>query len=329
MTAPYPERTTGARVLAETLADLEQLRHRYPAFDRARFPAVALTTAAHLPDASRDARQLAALVSVWIIAFDDLVDGGEFDERALSLLANELKDTAGRAAGPIELDGKRPSSMPVEEQLHRSLQEISRRIESFCPAESLLGYWRKSFDGMVEAIIEQRALGLGHQGPSTLPAEGLWALLENSIGVPTYLATCFISSGDPDLPDRVGALERLARAAARAIRLANDLRTWEKDEREGNSNSLALLQPRTSQALRTDPSSVQSLLEMHLECEVERVRRLLRASPTRPCRAEQAVERLVTFVTAFYRRHDYHTYSADASEVARGGRSHLAADRAS
>src|SRR5690242_6217230 len=78
-----PPLTVDAAALAlaqEVQADLEALAERWPIFDRKRFPALALTTAVHLPELTRPARALAALTSLWIIAFDEIVDEERADE---------------------------------------------------------------------------------------------------------------------------------------------------------------------------------------------------------------------------------------------------------
>lgn len=304
------------RARREVLADLAGWAARYPVFDPARFPALALTTAAHLADAPRADRALAALVSLWIIAFDDLVDEARLAGRALrelavgyTLLAQAGPDRAPRAFPP-------PGAVPAAaDQLAAALREIVRDLAPRDPPAPLAAYWRATFARMAESIVAQKEVGAALHGRAAAvpPYDRALALLEESIGVPHYLATCFILAGDPALPARLPRLLPLVGACARAIRLANDLRTWPKDERERNFSTLVAARADLARAEPALPPAALHeralrLLDERLRAELARAHALLVASPHPDGGVERGLARLIAFVPAFYAAHDYDTY---------------------
>jgi hypothetical protein len=143
--------------------------------------------------------------------------------------------------------------------------------------------------------------------------EDLIDMLAHSVGVQHYLATCFIVSGDSLLAERLPSLRPAVTACARAIRLANDLRTWQKDEREGGISTLKAVR---AELMRAHPglsraecqARARRLLAGRLDAEVARTHELLAASPCPSGAAERGIARLVAFVPRFYASHDYHTY---------------------
>jgi hypothetical protein len=143
------------------------------------------------------------------------------------------------------------------------------------------------------------------------------ALMErvlHSIGVPFYLATCFILHEDPTIEERLPGLIEIGVECARAIRLANDLRTWEREEIEQTINTVAVLQ---HEILREYPEigpdesrkrAIQILTERKL-ASIARANTLLSCSPESCSPVETGIVRLVTFVTGYYATQDYRTFN--------------------
>ncbi|HEV7216232.1 MAG TPA: hypothetical protein VGP33_14040, partial [Chloroflexota bacterium] len=86
-------------IAGQLCADLQSWAARWPIFAPVRFPAVAQTTAVHLPDLSRSARALAGLVSLWIIAFDEVVDQDRLTCAQLADLTERCRAIVGRSEG--------------------------------------------------------------------------------------------------------------------------------------------------------------------------------------------------------------------------------------
>lgn len=317
-----------ATLAREVRADLEAWAGRYPIFDRARFPAVAITTAVHVPDLTHADRALLAVVPLWLFAFDDLVDGGGIGGPELAVLVANYQAIVRGVPGPPRPWGCRlPGSAG---QLGQVLAELGQRLATYSSfTEPLAGYWRTSFALAVEGIVRDRLLSAslrpdgthrpsGDSAAARLAPPTYQAWLETaqcSIGVHPYLAACFVMYGDLGIASRLPALARITDACGRAFRLANDLRTWEKEERERNFNSVAAVVAELERAAPglTAPerrARARHYLERRLAVHVAETRALLAASPAPDGAVEAGIGRLVEFVVRFYAAHDYHTFQA-------------------
>ena len=308
---------------AEVAADLGSWGATFPLADARRFGALALTTAVHLPGLSRADRALAARLNGWIYAFDDLVDGvpggrhagvgvptgGRLPDAALDPLAARCAAVvAGAPAGRGDAD---PGGVVA------ALGDLVGAVQARPCPPALAAFRRDSFDRMLAGIIRERRLAsaLAAGAPPPSPAAHL-ETARYSIGAPHYLATCFIlqaGAGDPALPARLPALTALALAAADIARLANDLRTWVREEREGTYNSiraadaaLARLMPTLAAADRR--AQAVRAIERLLAARRARVAGLLAAAPAPLPAAEAGVGRLVELIPALYAAADFHEF---------------------
>ncbi len=319
--------------LVEVRTDLEWWANRYPIFNRARLPALALTLAAHLTDRPRANRSLMGLLSLWIAAFDELVDQDWLTSSALHELADRCKAAVGGVARDTYYSSHSSCSrlriaLSSGEQLLCALDELRLRLMALEPEITLAGYWQDTFGRMIDGIIVQRELGASlYAGISDQPAseppillpvdvppyDVLMRTLQHSIGVPHYLATCFLTYRDPELADRLPSLLPAVEACAKAVRLANDLRSWRRDIRERNVNMLVAA---TAAISRSEPGLSASecqeralhQLSKRLAIHVAEVHSLLNASHRPDGAAERGLVRLVDVVTGVYASHDYHTW---------------------
>lgn len=288
----------------ELCADLDAWAARYPVFDPDRFPALALTTVAYLPAVRREDRALAALLSLWIIAFDALVDEGDLDAAALAALAARYDtlldaDAPGWHADP-------PAGWAAAQQLDDALRTIVALLARYHPPAPLQAWWVTSCRATIAAITRQRGLG---RADGQVPGYGAaLPLLVDSIGVRPYLAVGAIVGRESGVAGRMPALAALAGECALAIRLANDLRTWEKDGREGGFNTLVALRAelaRVEPALSTIAARARALSTLRERLADSRVRLVV---PTGAGSTETAMVRLTEVVIGIYAAHDYHTF---------------------
>jgi len=305
------------RPVAALCTDLRGFATRYPLFDAARFPALALTIRTYLPEAQREGHALLALVSLWIIAFDALVDEGTVDATEHAALVTRYG---------ILLDGDGARGIPdnqaqhaeAADQLDAALREIGVRLAAHEPPTALCDWWRSSLRATMAAIVRQRELG--RAGGDAPGYDAILPLLVDSVGVRPYLAVGAIIGREPGLAARRPALVALASECAVAIRLANDLRTWEKDEREGGINTLVALQ---SDLARARPGVAAATIHgLALSTLGERLiasRARCQASLDSFAEADETATgmvRLVEVVVGVYAADDFHTYPAPAGEWA-------------
>lgn len=304
-----PESLAG--LARETQVDLERWASLYPSFDPTEFTGVALTTAVHLPDWSRDKRLLAALVSAWILMFDGMVDEGRMSQsEQQSCIVGYKAIIRDDTALPLRLN----------DDLSLAILDIRQRMAVNPSFAALWRHWRWSFNQMVDAIVWQRHAGQV-QGWVTEPAvmsmpsyDALMGRALHSIGVPFYLATCFILYKDPAIEERLPILIEIGEECARAIRLANDLRTWRREEDEQTINTVVVVR---QEILRENPEigsaechdqAIQVLKEREL-ASIARTHTLLASSPVSSSPVEAGIGRLVNHVTGYYALQDYRKFS--------------------
>jgi hypothetical protein len=280
---------------------------RYPFFDRSRVPALALTTAVHLADLTAAERDVAAAIKLWICAFDDAVDEQQITRIQMDELANES----------IRLFDATPPNTPVVHPMSVALRDIVSRLQRYRTYVSLRSLIQARVNTYAQGVILQWDWGAarseqGHVGVPTY-AEHM-AVARDSTSVPFYLAVCYVLYDDAALMERLPYLVEVGNACATVLRLSNDLRTWDKEDREGTFNTLAALEGELHQA---DPhlaasdrrSRAQQLIAERLETAVVEVQRLLDQSPVPHGAAEDGIARFTRFVTGFYIHHDFREYT--------------------
>ncbi|MGI8972408.1 MAG: terpene synthase family protein [Dehalococcoidia bacterium] len=305
-----------AALARDVCVDLNAWAKRWPIFDRARFRAVALTAAVQLSDLPHEARALAGLVSLWIIAFDEVVDEDRLDSGQLAQLVQDCSTI---------VDARPLSPAAAADPLLRSLQEIIRNVAVYSSFPVFAEAWRQSFSDMLQAIVEHRHLAGGEaaeraeKGRNRPSYEAMLAVTAQSIGVRCYLLTCSILYDDPALGRHLPALAEISAVCARAIRLANDLRTWEKDADEGSANTLWAIE---GELRRADPAistafcraRALEVLQDRLAATVDEARALLLAADAPTARVRRGIDRLLTFVTELYARFDYHQLGPETAD---------------
>ena len=307
---PGPECEHIFTLTQELSAPLAAWCAKYPSLLRpSRVPQISLTLAASAPFLS--ARELlpTARLFLWLFAVDDLCDEHPHAEEAASPLT--LCARFEQAMSVLEAPGDSP---PSEDPLHQAMRDIREGLSPL-PLFSalrtpLLNALRDFLRGMqLEAAWSQ----LYRQSPPG-PAPTLQEYLEKAAcfttgTLPIYLGVLMATRDEaivPRLPHFMG----LGHEAAVSIRLANDLRSYEKELAEGKLNSLVLLQREMMDQYGTAPTVAlersRAEVKAHLLDAMERCSQLGGEEATAGCRATQAIVNVVAFACGFYAHHDFH-----------------------
>jgi len=277
---PADERARVGELTEHLTSHLQEWAAPYGVFDPKRFATTALTmaaAAAWLPEA--DLRAMAP-IPVWIFTVDACLDEGLF----------RPEERHERAAHYVAVAGAAPGREPQPlDPYARALRDLQRDIAPRALATDLRPYWQLTCRRMLTSMIAECEAGESGRMPalSTYLEHGLY-----SIGVPMYLAGAWAFTGDPRLPRELPLLDRLARQSGRAIRLANDLRTHEKERREGNCNALFFV----------PEAEVRRRCVRATAAVAAAARRLSPPSP-----AAVLTDRVTRFSVDFYAEHDFHT----------------------
>lgn len=271
------------RALASALAeDLHRWAGGYGnAFDPCRFDAISLTAAYASPWLDPGRLRAVTRTAIWICAVDDAIDERLTGAAGVSGLVRAYQAVAAGAA-PDPAD-----------PLALSLAEIRAELGAMPLFRELAPLWRAACQRMLEGMRFEwetgRAVAAGEPPPplSLYMRHGRY-----SIGVPWYVLAFWMAAGEPDLPAHLDRLLPALCHAAAAVRLANDLRTCERERREGNLNALML---------GVNPERAQRRLSWHLE----RCQGWLQRVTVGPVASALALARLTRFTTDFYAVADY------------------------
>jgi hypothetical protein len=297
--------------LADAVArDLDRWAASYPLIRRVRAYPLALSVAAAESYGSVEAISSTARLSLWVFTLDDVFDEEVWPEAELMSHVDLYRAIALGEQSVTRGDSLEAALTDVRDDLAR--YPLFGQVGAEW-AQALTG----TIDGMIQEVLWRQAYRL--YGPDALPSyaeyvsTGLY-----SIGGPPHVWAGLITTGDPSTPCHLEHLHKLERIACTCIRLANDLRSQQKEREEENVNSLVIL----SESLR---ESGVSHVEAHRQAEA-RVRadvsaglahlEFHRTSPrTDTGRPEATIADIARFVCEFYDSHDYHTFGKQEQPV--------------
>ncbi|MGW1072137.1 terpene synthase family protein [Streptomyces sp. NPDC002537] len=257
-------------------------------------PGVSLVTAATARDAGDHERLLAAQICLWTFAVDDLFDEGRLTFEELQQRCHAWQILARHDhLGP-------PDDTPLSAVLLGIVREL-RRYPLF-PA--LRAVWAEALTEVLTGMLREHRWRDRHRSTGTLPS--LRAYRVNgmrSIGGPICLWTVIAMLGDPSVPHRLGPLRRLERAACLAIRLANDLRTHEREAAQGDINAVTLhyaAARRTGQGHDRALSTARANVLREMRAELDRCAALRPLVATATGAPEALLTETALFACSFY-----------------------------
>ncbi|MFC7548632.1 terpene synthase family protein [Plantactinospora sp. GCM10030261] len=272
----------GQRELAAYAATLPGLFPTGP-FDPALFGAVAQAIAFGDPDCPPDRLRFANRCVLWGFAVDWQVD-------YVAATRNEID--ALRARSLAVADGAEPEPGDDLSRLLADLRDELAAVPTFPAARAS---WRAELRKVLDAMGREWDWRAAAGGPVTGdPPVSLADYLANADNLACTIVNVshWIRGGDAALVPQLPELVEASGAVQRALRLINDLATYERDLRWGDLNAIALVE---------DRSVVERVLaELVTECRV----RLSKLRVTRPAEADY-LSRQLGFSGGFYRLSDF------------------------
>jgi Terpene synthase family 2, C-terminal metal binding len=277
------------RSLAEHLRDKPRLLES--------LPAVAALVAAAAPWADDDAIYLASRMNLWVFMIDDRFDTSSSSQKDLDLLA------AGCVA-VAEASARTTSGDPILIEL----ANLRRALRAHRMFDSFGRQWAHGVSRMVDAMLQEwrwvRDFHLA--GRAALPTfDEYLEVGQDSVGVmPHIWLTCIISD-DTSCARHVSYLERMASIANRCVRLANDLRSAEREASEGGINALVILS--SIEALEgTTTFDAASWLQTKIAAGLAELETLRNHSVTDTGRAENSIADIARYICEFYGHRDFY-----------------------
>lgn len=171
---------------------------------------------------------LVADAGLVLFAIDDLLDDGALtrDESALRI-AQYTAVARGEGCPEVAFD-------PIA----RAITDLRRRLAMTDLRGDLLAAWA---DAMARMLAGMGAELPGARDLAADDLEGYLATARDSIGVEWVTLTAWIATSASETRAHLPALRRAERDLSTAVRLANDLRSCDRERREGRVNAVTLV----------------------------------------------------------------------------------------
>lgn len=197
----------------------------YPIFNPIRFQAVSLTSAAENPFISMGKLENRVKITIWIFAIDDLIDEKMIPENELKEKLDFYKKVVLGEAHEVD----------PKDQCGSVLLDIVKQIQSRPLYADLKDLWEQSFLKMITGMLLE-----AHEAPLNIGLEKYLDHSAYSVGVPMYVISAWILTEEQSKLHHRDELEELMMLSSKSIRLANDLRTYEKEKKENNLNAIMI-----------------------------------------------------------------------------------------
>lgn len=265
---------------ASTLDGLKQLGAKYPkSLDPDLFGNIAHISDVHFSSFEQARRVIGSKASLLVFAIDDI-----FDKKPLSaqerIVRRERYGEIVRGAEVVDTD----------DEIAHLLGETRADLVQFTSFSSLESAWVSNFGKMIRGM--EKELDFTSATPSY---DEYMQAATDSIGVSFYLVTSLILYDSPQVATKLGILEPVFEKTAIAIRLVNDLRSYEREKKEGKINSVSL--------------EGESPIRERMEKAYQEASGLLQSLTSRDELPEQDLKNLLDFVIGFYLKKDFRPQS--------------------
>jgi terpene synthase-like protein len=286
-----------ARPLGEWVARHSQLMRPV------RTPQVCLTLAATAPFLDVAALLPAARMIFWVFAADDLADEG-------GMPTAELWPRLDRCLALLDNPGEASTGGDPLLEVLKELRDELARYPLFATLRPHLAEGLRAF---LRGMHREHEWSAEYRDSPLHPVPSFAEYLENerrTTGSLLILMCVLTTMNDPSVPAHLPRLLEMERAISVSIRLANDVRGYEREVGEGKLNALTILQHELMKqegleagaALDRARAKVKELIPNGLElCQT-----LGRKERTTSVNPERFITNLVAFTCDFYAHHDYH-----------------------
>jgi len=248
----------------------------------ARLPSISLLLGTAGPGMAHEDLAVVGDFINFIFAVDDLVDEGDLDLGEIEeRLACYAACAAGESRPQVALDPMALYLCSLAERLRRA------------PLGSVLWpLWTQRIHEMLGAMVAERRASEVFPSSGELPdLERYLATGRHSIGVAASVMIAWMLLGETGIDAALLAAEE---ALSRAVRIANDLRSDERERDEGKVNAVVIAGEHGKAGLRH-----------RMSVELERGHALLAGS--RNTRSADFLGRFASFMVDLYSKHDFHS----------------------
>jgi hypothetical protein len=290
----------------DTLVELlEQWARQYSFIRTVRIPVAALTTATALLRTPLSDSVLSSQVMLWIAGVDDKIDGLIFSLAEVWRKTEQWCSIANHGSS---------NGIDDSDALTAVLLEIREKLSKSHIFEPLREYWASCLRLLVEAMAQEYQYGLQYNAYGSRALPSLDEYLHSgihSIGMYFWQSTVLILLRDSSVIEHFEPINKAIKHASVAIRLYNDVQTFDKEIQEGGINSILImyhimLDKNPSATKRILSEAKQHILQL-ADSYAQRCYDSIKQIQTESGQFEETTYRIVAFGSFFYREHDYHT----------------------
>ena len=250
-------------------------------------------------------------MTLWIFGVDDVTD-----ERLVTLADIQCKAQKWYSIAKHGLSSR--EAIADGDELTAILVEIRQELSKSPLFEPLRKQWASSLRDVLEGILREYQYGLDYTADraSVLPSLDEYVHYGRcSIGVPLWGLTVLIILGDPSARENFKSASEAIRYAGAAIRLYNDLKSFDREIQEGNINSIVIIDAglRAQKDRRATEAGVLSEAKQYVlrlaDSYAQKCYNLTGRLQAGSRQFQEAVARTVAFHAYFYHEHDYHSTS--------------------
>lgn len=291
---------------------LDEWVPQYPFLRKVRTPSIALLTATVVPKMPLSDALLVAKTILWIFGVDD-----EADEKFVSPVEMQHKAAQWYLIANYGIS----NGTDEDDELTVIFLEIKEELSNYPLFEPFRAEWAFNVRSLIEAMAQEYEYGLQYNtnGAATLPS--LHEYIRNgiySVGFPPWALTVLIITRDFSVKKQFVLVEQAIEYAGAAIRLYNDLQTFDKELQESNINSI-VIEYHTITNQNFDPLTKSDQFDESILFQArQNISRLADSYAQRCCgmikkihtstgQMEEMLSRIVAFHAYFYGEHDYHT----------------------
>jgi Terpene synthase family 2, C-terminal metal binding len=303
------EHTRALELTARVREEVNEWSKSFSVIDRRRIPAVSLVAAA-TTGSMCTVESLATLAETMLVIFalDDLIDSCERPDGELTARLARLKAIAAGQPAPEHLPGS----------LESAVAELEHRVRKSFAHSSLKQLWVHSWVHLIDQMLIEAAWKyqkpLAELSPEELPSyEDYMEYATTTIGGPMYVASLLVVLNDPSTVHHLPRLSQMGTEMSIAIRLANDLRSADKERVERKVNSLVILQTQAARGGMDDVAAQQFATRVatgRMQAALTQCASLQLVDSTSTGHPEAAIVATGKFSCGFYDAHDFHTFSS-------------------
>jgi hypothetical protein len=273
------------------------LQHEFSQFPRdisKRFPAIALASAVENPYLPFEILQDMVKVTVWIFTIDTMIDEKLLPEK-------ELRE---RLASYEDIVRGKSEAVDRKDPYGTVLLDIVKRLQSSPLYPNLKALWEEVYTKMIQGMLFEASHGTEDVSLTEYLEQGQY-----SVGLPMYVVSSWILQSENILLKHLQDLVRMMRLSGICIRLANDLRTYEKERCEKNLNAVFLKEKEWISRGKQSDVARQLSLEEITQLMNSYMNHFLSMKDTSVPLNESLI-RITRFSVGFYSKYDFHTVTA-------------------